>query len=99
MTCRGQVAGFAKLIQIIWELGQIPQQMQWMIVVLLPKGGGNYYVIGLPKPFWKSVEVIMDKRLQSIESHDCLHVCVCVCVCFVGHQYCHPFPATSLLRP
>ena len=49
------------LIQIIWDTGEIPQQMVWMVVVLLPKGGGNYRGIWLLEPFWKSIEVIMDK--------------------------------------
>jgi hypothetical protein len=33
--------------------------MSWMIVVLLPKGGGNYRGIGLLKPIWKVVEKVM----------------------------------------
>ena len=32
---------FVKLIQIVWAEGEIPQQMTWITVVLLPKGGGN----------------------------------------------------------
>mmetsp|Transcript_7501 Transcript_7501/g.17018 ORF Transcript_7501/g.17018 Transcript_7501/m.17018 type:complete len:296 (-) Transcript_7501:86-973(-) len=59
---------FVRLIQ-----GKIPRQMLWMVVVLLPKGGGDYCGIGLLEPFWKCIEVLMDKRLQSIEFHDCLH--------------------------
>ena len=30
---------FVKLIQTIWDTGDVPQQMLWMIVVLIPKGG------------------------------------------------------------
>ena len=47
--------------------------MMWIIIVLLPKGGGDYIGIGLLEPMWKVLEVIMDKRLQAIEFHDCLH--------------------------
>ena len=47
--------------------------MMWIIIVLLPKGGGDYRGIGLLEPMWKVLEVIMDKRLQVIEFHDCLH--------------------------
>ena len=47
--------------------------MQWLIVVLLPKGGGDYYGIGLLDPFWKVVEVIMDKMIQVIEFYDSLY--------------------------
>ena len=38
---------FIRLIQAIWEQGEIPQQMLGMIVMLLPKGGGDYRGIGL----------------------------------------------------
>ena len=44
-----------------------------MAVVLLLKGGGDYHGIGLLEPFWKTIEILMDWRLQNIEFHDCLH--------------------------
>ena len=47
-----------------------PQHMQWLIVVLLPKGGGNYRGISLLAPFWKVVKLIMDERLQVIDFHE-----------------------------
>ncbi len=50
---------FVKLMQAIWEQGCMPEQMKWEIIVLLPKGGGNYRGIGLLDPFWKVVEKIM----------------------------------------
>ena len=37
----------------------VPTQMTWMIVVLLPKGGGDYCGIGLLNPIWKVVEKVM----------------------------------------
>ena len=64
---------FVELIQAIWNWGEIPEQMSWMIVVLLPKGGGDYRGIGLLDPFWKVVEKIMVCRLGSIEFHPCLN--------------------------
>ena len=64
---------FVKLIQTIWEKGEIPQQMSWMTVVLIPKGGGDYRGIGLLEPFWKTIEVLIDSWLQVIQFHDCLH--------------------------
>ena len=42
---------FVWLIQLIWEHVSIPQQMQQLIVVLLPKGVGIYHGIGLLEPF------------------------------------------------
>jgi hypothetical protein len=32
---------FVASLQAIWTMGSIPTQMTWMIIVLLPKGGGN----------------------------------------------------------
>ena len=64
---------FIELIQIVWAEGEIPQQMAWMTVVLLPKGGGDYRGIGLLEPFWKVVEILMDGRMEAINFHDCLH--------------------------
>ncbi len=50
---------FVLLMQAIWEQGCIPEQMRWKIIVLLPKGNGDYHGIGLLDPFWKVVEKIM----------------------------------------
>ncbi len=44
-----------------------------MIVMLLPKGGGNFRGIGLLDPFWKVVEKVMVCQLGNIEFHPCLH--------------------------
>ncbi len=64
---------FVKLMQAIWEQGSVPEQMRWEIIVLLPKGNGDYRGIGLLDPFWKVVEKIMVARFTSIKFHDCLH--------------------------
>ncbi len=47
--------------------------MRGEIIVLLPKGGGDYRGIGLLEPFWKVVEKIMVAGLALIEFHDGLH--------------------------
>ncbi len=44
-----------------------------MIVVLLPKGGGDFKGICLLNPFWKVVEKVMVCRLGSIEFHPSNH--------------------------
>ena len=31
---------FVRLVQAVWEHGEIPRQLLWVIVVLIPKGGG-----------------------------------------------------------
>jgi hypothetical protein len=64
---------FVRLVRAIWETGTVPRQMMWVIVVLLPKGGGDFRGIGLLEPFWKVMEIIMDSRLHVVEFHDCLH--------------------------
>jgi hypothetical protein len=63
------------LIQAIWTQGEIPQQLTWVIVVLLPKGGGDYRGIGLLEPLWKVVERIMDWQLNALPLHEALHGC------------------------
>jgi hypothetical protein len=66
---------FVELVQAVWTHGIIPRQMLWSIVVLIPKGGVDYRGIGLLEPIWKVLERIMDRRLDTIELHDCLHGC------------------------
>jgi hypothetical protein len=61
------------MIQTIWDQGEIPLQMSWMVVVLLPKGGGNFQGRGLLDPCWKVVEKIMVHRMGAIEFDPCLH--------------------------
>jgi hypothetical protein len=61
------------MIQAIWDQGEIPMQMSWMVVVLLPKGGGNFWGIRLLDPCWKVVEKIMVRRMGAIDFHPCLH--------------------------
>ncbi len=61
------------LIQVIWTQGKITQQLTWVIVVLLPKGGGDYHGIGLLQPLWKVVEHIKDQQLNALPLHEALH--------------------------
>ena len=55
--------------------GKIPQQLTWVIVVLLPKGRGDYRGIGLLELLWKVVERIMDRQLNALPLHEVLHGC------------------------
>ena len=64
---------FVKLMKAVWEQGSVPKQMKWEIIVLLPKGGGDYCRFGLLEPFWKVIEKIMVARLSSVKFHDSLH--------------------------
>jgi hypothetical protein len=63
---------FLALLQAVWECGSVPTQMIWIIIVLLPKGGGDFCDIGLLDPIWKVVEKVMVARLSVIELHNCL---------------------------
>ena len=53
----------------------IPHQLLWIIVVLIPKGGGDYSGIGLLEPIWKCIEWVIDHQLDAIELHNSLHGC------------------------
>jgi hypothetical protein len=67
---------FVHLCSSIWNTGTIPQQMCWVIMALIPKGGGEYCGIGLLEPIWKVLEKVMDLRLEAIMLHDSLHGCL-----------------------
>ncbi len=64
---------FVALLQAVWQNGSVPTQMTWMIIVLIPKGGGNYCGIGLLDPIWEVIEKVMVAQLSVIKLHDCLH--------------------------
>jgi hypothetical protein len=66
---------FVGLIQAIWTQGKIPQQLTWVIVVLLPKGGEDYRGISILEPLWKVVERIMDWQLNALLLYEALHRC------------------------
>lgn len=67
---------FVRLVQVIWDRGETPQQMLWNIVVLIPKGCGDYRGIGLMEPFWKVIEAVMTARLKAVTFHEVLHGCI-----------------------
>jgi hypothetical protein len=64
-----------KLVTAVWETGTIPQQLGWIIIVLIHKGSGDYRGIGLLEPIWKIIERVMDRRLNAIPIHESLHGC------------------------
>ena len=67
---------FTRLCTSVWSTGAIPQQLCWVVTVLLPKGGGDYRGIGLMEPIWKVLERVVDRRLEAIRLHDSLHGCL-----------------------
>ncbi len=64
-----------EVVTAVWETGTIPQQLGWIIIVLIPKGGGDYRRISLLEPIWKIVEHVMDQRLNAIKLYSRLHGC------------------------
>ena len=46
----------------------------WHTAVLIPKGKGDFQVIGLVKVLWKAVTILINRRLvAAISFHDTLH--------------------------
>jgi hypothetical protein len=66
---------FLLLVQAVWDYGDIPPQLLLVIIVLIPKGGGDYQGIGLLEPMWKVCKRVMDKRLNAFDLHKGLHGC------------------------
>jgi hypothetical protein len=66
---------FLTLVQAVWDHGDIPPQLLWVIVVLIPKGGSNYQGIGLLEPMWKVCKQVMNTRLNEIPLRESLHGC------------------------
>ena len=62
------------LIQTCFRERQVPTQMSWSTVVLLPKGNGDYRGIGLLEISWKVIESIINRRIASkVIFHNALH--------------------------
>ena len=63
------------IITHIWSTGEIPTELTWTILVLIPKDGGKATRgIGLTETLWKLIEAIIDTRVrQVILFHDILH--------------------------
>jgi hypothetical protein len=61
-------------VKQIFETGQIPEEMTWSILVLIPKASGDTRGIGLLDTLWKVCSSIINRRLQeSISFHESLH--------------------------
>ena len=65
---------FVKLVQTVWDTGEIPRQLRYIIVVLIPKGNSDECRgIGLMEPIWKVIEGCIEARLQILPCHEALH--------------------------
>ena len=63
-----------EIVQHMWLTGDIPQELGWTVLVLVPKGTTDTRGIGLLETLWKVVEALIYTRLiASIQFHDVIH--------------------------
>ena len=63
-----------ELVQTEFRDGNLTEETTWQAVVLIPKGEGYYWGIGLVEVMWKVVAVILNRRFtSSIIFQDVLH--------------------------
>ena len=67
---------FVELCTSVWATGTISQQMSWVVMVLIPKEGGEYQGVGLLEAIWMVLDRVMDLCLEEIKLHDSLHGCL-----------------------
>ena len=48
----------------LWE-GELAEEAAWQVVVLIPKGGGDYLNICLVYVMWKAVAMILNCRFTN----------------------------------
>jgi hypothetical protein len=64
---------FVELLQHVFRTGQLPQELYWSMLVLIPKGSGSRGR-GLLEVSWKVSSSIIDTRLkEAIQFHDTPH--------------------------
>ena len=62
------------VIHVVFQDGYIPETLTYTTMVLIPKGGGEYIVIGLIEKIWKFCASIVNSWLNSsILLYDVLH--------------------------
>ena len=62
------------IVQTAFIVGVLAEEATWQVVVLIPKGVGNYCGIGLMEVVWKVIVVIINCLITaSITYHDFLH--------------------------
>jgi hypothetical protein len=65
---------FVELVQHAFATGELPAEISWSVLVVIPKGYGGFRGIGLLEVIWKVISSIIDSRLQAeIEFDDSLH--------------------------
>ena len=56
------------IVQHMWYMGDIQQELEWTAFVLIPKGTTYAQGIGLLDTLWKVVEAIIDTCLREISA-------------------------------
>ena len=63
-----------EFVRHIYATGEMPVELSWATMILLPKGDGQYRGIGLLEIIWKLISKIIDRRIKAhVEFHDALH--------------------------
>jgi hypothetical protein len=63
-----------ELVQHAFETGELPTELPWSVLVLIPKGSGGCRGIGLLEICWKVISKIMDFWMkQGIDFDDSIH--------------------------
>ena len=63
-----------EIIQHMWCMGEIPHELGWTVLVLIPKDTTDTRGIGLLDTLWGMVEEIIDTRIRaSLQFHEVLH--------------------------
>ena len=62
-----------EIVQPMWRMGEILQELEWTVLVLITKGTTTTWGIGLLDTLQKVVEALVDTRLcASLRLHDVL---------------------------
>ena len=61
-------------VRHVYATGELPVELSWATMILLPKGDGQYRGIGLLEITWKLLSKIIDRRIrQHVTFHDAIH--------------------------
>ena len=62
-----------ELTQTAFRDGNLAEEATWQTVVIIPKGKGEFWGIGLVEVIWKLLTLILHCWLTAIKLHDVLH--------------------------
>ena len=62
-------AKVVELTQTAFREGNMAEEATWQVVVMVPKGKGEFRGIGLVEVVWKILSLILHRRLAAIQLH------------------------------